>query len=297
MNTGAIVSNWAAVTTYPRLVPGPNGGIRLVFTGADGKGGSPFNNDSMYSATSGAAGHYLGAHEGSMSQSKLVPLTDDAAVNRANGTPVAGWSAGAAFAYHVGVDPDVASHGPDRSVSVGAGGDVVGPTMVRDKSGRILAAWFNASGQASQGYWVDADTAVYGAQGEGARFGREESRGEPAIPGRGIWLPGRGRRVPRLLRADQDHRVRATSTVAGRIDDGPRRAAVGDRPRVARGDRRGPERPPVDRLVRLRAEQDQAGPHQLGGDRLRERCGRSALRRASFSSTDSSWREARARSM
>lgn len=150
----AAISKWTAVTTYPRLVPGPNGGIRLVFTGANGVGGSPFNNDSMYSATSGAAGAKWALTPGSMSQSKLVPLTDDAAVTQANGTPVAGWSAGAAFAYHVGLDPASPASAKDRFVSTGTGSDVVGPTMARDKSGSVFAAWFNASGQASQGYWV-----------------------------------------------------------------------------------------------------------------------------------------------
>jgi len=41
LNTGAIVGSWSSLTTYPRLVAGPNGGIRLVFTGANGKIGQP----------------------------------------------------------------------------------------------------------------------------------------------------------------------------------------------------------------------------------------------------------------
>jgi len=155
VNTGRFLSSWAALTTYPRLVPGPGGGIRLVFTGANGINGSPFNLSTMYSATSGPGGATWTLTPGSMSQSKLVPLTDDAAVNESNGTPVAGWSAGAAFAFHVGVDPTTPATAPDRSVGTGAGGNVVGPTMARDKAGKIWAGWFDGSFKADQGYYVD----------------------------------------------------------------------------------------------------------------------------------------------
>ncbi len=59
VNTGKIlsISGWSSLTTYPRLVPAPGGGIRLVFTGANGKINDPFNLDAMYSATSGPAGN------------------------------------------------------------------------------------------------------------------------------------------------------------------------------------------------------------------------------------------------
>ena len=154
IGTGTILSKWSSLTTYPRLVPGPAGGIRLVFTGANGVGGSPFNNDSMYSATSGAAGITWVLTAGSLSHSKLVPLTDDAAANESNGTPVAGWATlPDAFGYHVGVDPASPATAPDQSAS--AGGPVVGPTMVRDKSGNIWAAWFDNSFKSDQGYYVD----------------------------------------------------------------------------------------------------------------------------------------------
>ena len=154
LSSGAIFGGWSALTTYPRLVAGPGGGIRLVFTGANGTNGSPYNESTMYSATAGKAGGTWKLTPGSMSQSKLVPLTDDAAVTESSGTPVAGWSAGAAFAFHVGTDPATPAAGADQSVSAGAGADVVGPTLVRDNSGHIWAAWFNATFAASQGYYV-----------------------------------------------------------------------------------------------------------------------------------------------
>jgi hypothetical protein len=155
INTGAVLSKWSSLTSYPRLVPGPKGGIRLVFTGANGVPNNPFNNDSMYSATSGAAGVSWALTTGSMSHSTLVPLTDDAAANESDGTPVAGWSAGVNLDYRAGVDPQSPAPGNDQSVSTGGGGFVVGPTMVRDKSGKIWAAWFDNSFHADQGYYVD----------------------------------------------------------------------------------------------------------------------------------------------
>ena len=154
MNTGTILGSWSSLTTYPRLVPGPNGGMRLIFTGANGKVGSPFNENTVYSATAGKTGATWTLTAGSMSQSKLVPLTDDAAVTESSGTPVAGWSAGAAFDFHVGLDPKTPATAPDHSVSTGTGGNVVGPTLVRDKTGHIWAAWFDGSFDTKQGYYI-----------------------------------------------------------------------------------------------------------------------------------------------
>src|SRR5690349_4728026 len=89
--TGTILQKWGSVSFYPRLVAGPGGGIRLVFTGGDGKNGSPFNLGTMYSATSSAAGTKWTLVPGSMSQSKLVPVTGTSATTERNGSPVASW--------------------------------------------------------------------------------------------------------------------------------------------------------------------------------------------------------------
>jgi len=154
VNTGTVISKWSGVSAYPRLVAGPSGGLRLIFTGGNGHDGSRFNLNAMYSAVSGAAGQTWTLAAGSLSQSKLIPLTDTAAADEANGTPVAGWSAGAAFDYHVGIDPSTPAGAPDKSIGVGAGGDVVGPAMARESDGSVWAAWFNGSFASSQGYYV-----------------------------------------------------------------------------------------------------------------------------------------------
>ncbi|HVB45721.1 MAG TPA: hypothetical protein VNF47_23860 [Streptosporangiaceae bacterium] len=172
--TGTILRKWSAVSAYPRLVPLPGGGIRLVFTGANGVPGSRFNLSAMYTATSNSVGRFWRLAPGSMSKSKLVPLTDTAAVTRANGTPVAAWSTGgaASLSYHIGINAATPASNADQSIALGAFGDAVGPTLIRGRSGGISVAWFNGSGTASQGYWVSniPSTGKTKAPGSGGQF-------------------------------------------------------------------------------------------------------------------------------
>jgi hypothetical protein len=152
LSTGTVTKHWSGISAYPRLVAGPGGGIRLVFPGGEGSTG-PFSHGTVYTATSNEAGKSWTLVNGSMSQSENIPLTDTAAATENNGTPVAAWGAVSALDYHVGVDNDIPSGTPDSSIGVGADGDVVGPTLI-NSGGTISAAWYNASGTASQGYWV-----------------------------------------------------------------------------------------------------------------------------------------------
>ena len=57
------------ISVYPRLVAGPSGGIRAVFTGSNGVCGSPYNLGAVYSATATSAGTTWDLVKGSMSQS------------------------------------------------------------------------------------------------------------------------------------------------------------------------------------------------------------------------------------
>jgi hypothetical protein len=154
LGTGTILSGWAGLTFYPRLVAGPGGGIRLVFTGGNGQNGSPFNLDAMYTATSSSAGTSWTLVHGAMSQSKLVPETDDSAATQSNGTPVAMWPTGAAnIDYHVGVDPNIPATSPDQTVPVNPG-PAEGTALARNSDGSVWAGWYVESGQSNQGYWV-----------------------------------------------------------------------------------------------------------------------------------------------
>lgn len=198
LNTGAIVNNWRSVSSYPRLVPRTSGGIRVIFSGGSGQSGSPFSMRGMYSATAGKAGQTWTLTPGSMAHAKSVPLSDDAAAVEANGTPVAGWSSASepAFDFHVGLDPTSPATGLDQSVSAGTSGVVAGPTMVRDKTGNIWAAWFHGSGTASQGYYVDrilpTPVAVLKAPNSGGANVKDNSPGESVAlatrVGGGVYL-------------------------------------------------------------------------------------------------------------
>jgi hypothetical protein len=189
VNTGVMVSKWTAISTYPRLVPGPGGGIRLIFTGGNGQSGSPYDLGAMYSATASAAGTAWSLTKGSLSHSTLVPLTDTAAATEKDGTPVAAWAAGPAVDYHAGVSPTTPSSAPDSAVSLQAGSVAVGPTLVRAGDGAVSVAWFSSSSHSDQGYWIDqilpSRKAPAKAPGSGApNLGDNEPRGSVALAAR-----------------------------------------------------------------------------------------------------------------
>ncbi len=152
--TGTIESNWGAISAYPRLVPGPHGGMQLIFTGLNGVSGGPYNTGAMYVATSDSAGTSWKLVSGSMSNTGFVPLTDTAAATEPDLTPVAAWTEVTSLAYHAGIDPTSPATGPDQHLGIGAAGLLIAPTLVATRSGTILAGWFNSSGNANQAYWA-----------------------------------------------------------------------------------------------------------------------------------------------
>jgi len=157
--TGTIVKSWTGVSFYPRLVAGPSGGIRVVFTGGNGVSGSPYNLGAMYSATATSAGTTWKLVNGSMSHSTLIPATNTSATTQSSGTPVASWPGGSGVAFHVGTDPNTPATTPDGTVAVASGaGPVVGTTLARETDGSVWVAWFTESFASDQGYWVDKIT-------------------------------------------------------------------------------------------------------------------------------------------
>src|SRR5215472_3084247 len=86
--TGTILKGWNNVSFYPRLVAGPSGGIRLVFPGANGVSGSPYNLGTVYSATATSAGTTWKLVKGSMSHTTLVPLTNTSATTQSSAAAV-----------------------------------------------------------------------------------------------------------------------------------------------------------------------------------------------------------------
>jgi hypothetical protein len=179
--SGTVVKGWSAVSFYPRLVAGPGGGIRLIFTGGNGQSGSPYNLGAVYSATSTSAGTAWALAKGSLSHSTIIPLTDEAAATEGNGTPVAAWSGGG-LDYHVGIDPNIPAKAPDQQVAVNAGSVVVGPALARNSDGSIWAAWFTASGKSDQGYWADKIFPSKAAKAKAPDSGGSTGNNQPFQP-------------------------------------------------------------------------------------------------------------------
>ena len=166
--TGTIVQKWTGISFYPRLVAGPGGGIRLVFTGGNGVNGSPYNLGAMYSATSTSAGTTWALTPGSLSHTTLVPATDTSATTQKDGTPVASWPGGSGVAFHVGVDPNTPAAKPDGTV---AAASVVGTTLATESDGSTWVAWFSESFASDQGYWVAKLTPTQAAKAKAPASG------------------------------------------------------------------------------------------------------------------------------
>jgi hypothetical protein len=165
--TGTIVKGWSGISFYPRLVAGPSGGIRAVFTGSNGVTGSPYNLGAVYSATATSAGTTWNLVKGSMSHSTIISETDTSAITQSTGTPVASWPGGSGVAFHVGTDPNTPATKPDGTVAVSSGsGTVVGTTLARETDGSVWVAWFTESFESDQGYWVDKITPTQAAKTE-----------------------------------------------------------------------------------------------------------------------------------
>lgn len=165
--TGTIVKGWTGISFYPRLVAGPSGGVRAVFTGGNGVSGSPYNLGAMYSATATSAGTTWSLIKGSMSQSTVIPATNTSATAQSTGTPVASWPGGSGVAFHVGADPNTPATKADGTVAVTSGsGTVVGTTLARETDGSVWVAWFTESFASDQGYWVDKITPTQVAKTE-----------------------------------------------------------------------------------------------------------------------------------
>lgn len=166
-NTGTIVQGWVGISFYPRLVAGPSGGIRAVFTGSNGVSGSPYNLGAVYSATATSAGTTWNLVKGSMSHSTIISETDTSATTQSTGTPVASWPGGSGVAFHVGTDPNTPATKLDGTVAVSSGpGTVVGTTLARETDGSVWAAWFTESFESDMGYWVDKITPTQAAKTE-----------------------------------------------------------------------------------------------------------------------------------
>lgn len=181
--SGTVVNHWGSMTQFPQLIPGPHRELRVIFNGANGKRESPYNDGTVYAATSSATGMAWTLLAGSLSHTQFVPLTDDAATAETNGQPIAAWASGASLSYHVGLDHSIPAKSPDKQIPVGPDGAVIEPTLVTDPSGTVWGAWFNSSGTSTMGYWADpiltGKSALKKAPGSG---GKHLNNSQPLQP-------------------------------------------------------------------------------------------------------------------
>lgn len=191
--TGTVVSHWGAIAMFPRLLPGKNGGLQLLLDGTeDSNPSNPYSSGSMYLATSNSAGKSWKLVPGSLAHSGVVPLTDFAGATEPNGTPVAAWDEVTSLAYHVGVDPSSPAASADQHLSIGAAGDLVDPTLVRISTGKIVAGWFNGSGNFNQGYWAAQIWPSQGPKMKAPGSGSAQANGQPEQPVALVARPGGG---------------------------------------------------------------------------------------------------------
>ena len=179
--SGRIFRGWTAIDRFPQLVRTPQG-LRVIFDGTNGQSGSPYDVGTFYSATAGPSGTDWKLQPGSLSQTTSPPRSDSGAVAEPDGQPVTAWAWGHSLSYHVGVDPSVPATTPDVQIPVGPSGRVTDPTLVT-AGGAVWAAWFNSSGTATMGYWVDRILAgkagMTKAPGSGGTHLRNDGPGQP----------------------------------------------------------------------------------------------------------------------
>ncbi len=135
------------------------------------------------------------------------------------------WPGGSGVAYHVGTRPDTPATTPHGTAPVtSAPYLVVRTTLARGSDGSVWVAWFTesfASDQATGGQ-APADAGGEGqAPGSAVRPGQQS-----AVPVGGVRGPCRRGLLPRLLRAQRHHHVRAHRAVAGPRQPRPPRCPV-----------------------------------------------------------------------
>jgi hypothetical protein len=155
-----MLGNWNFLAN-PDLVPVPGGGLRVFFGGIHTTNpGEP--NDEMNTATAGSAGDVWALQPGSISNDEQG-AADAGATTAADGTPLVSWSATLGVFVHRG-----AAAGPNSNLQTALGGCCAySPDLARDRSGRIVAAWFS-SASGKEGVFAQDIDATSGAPVGGA---------------------------------------------------------------------------------------------------------------------------------
>jgi hypothetical protein len=152
---GDILTGWASLPTDPKIVAGPDGGMRLVFGGIIGQTGNPFNSGQMFSTTSDAAGTSWTLQSTPLSQSTYGYASyGTGATTLSDGTPVVSFPVNTGLTWSVaGVDSEYDAPGCCLYNS----------TLARDGDDVWVAYYSNATAAADQGVFVKQLLPVEGA--------------------------------------------------------------------------------------------------------------------------------------
>jgi hypothetical protein len=152
VSTGTILNGWGSLTRDPKLISGPSGGIRLVFSGI---GAGPYASGYMYTSTAAADGTGWSLYNGSMSTAQnAYGSYGSGAVALEDGTPVASWTpSGTTVYWHVGADPSIPATTPNGSTSMSSC-CVYNSTLVRSGNKVYLAWYANGDTGAAEGTFV-----------------------------------------------------------------------------------------------------------------------------------------------
>jgi hypothetical protein len=105
--TGNAVAGWASLPEDPKLVPTPDGGIRLVFGGLqDTNVANPYSSGQMFSATAPAAGTAWSVQPGALTQSGYAYASyGTGATTLADGSPVVAFPLNSTLTWNAGGAP------------------------------------------------------------------------------------------------------------------------------------------------------------------------------------------------
>jgi hypothetical protein len=148
------VSNWAALTSHPVLLPTPGGGMQIVFGGLqDTNVANPFSAGHLYRAVSDASGASWAVPGEALVRSGYGYASyGTGATLLPDGTSIQGYPLNSDFTWRIGTTPlPVSPATPADQAFTIAGGSLLHTTLVQ-AGGNVWAAWYDQG--TDNGYFV-----------------------------------------------------------------------------------------------------------------------------------------------
>lgn len=187
-------NGWGVLYRGPKIVDYRDGDLRLIFSGINGAGGSPYNSGAMYTATSTDAGATWNLNAGSMSKDThaySASGTDGmGAVAHPTGGPIASWAANLnEVLVHQGVDASNPAAANDIVTTHDACCTYDSELAIDANTDDVYVGWYSNSSTASMnGVFVRK---VYPSTGAVMKAPGSSSSGDSVQPFQGVALTGR----------------------------------------------------------------------------------------------------------